>query len=419
MANNFVTNSIIAKSALAHLENELVLGAKVNNDFSEEFTSVGDTISVRRPNRFLGQENNLDISSYNEDLNEAKIPVTMDQTITIPFEIEAKDMTLSVESDKFQQRYIQPAVIRMKDIIETRISAKYSEIANFGGTAGTTIDTLLKLGEFKSLMTKDAAHASNRCAFHDPDVILALADGLKSVFPEKISKKAIEAASIGRYAGFDNFESVHMPVHTVGDYGGTPLVNGADQDVAYTDSDDIDSTQKVHDTDRQNLVTDGWSNSKTGLLKKGDVITIDGVYAVNPISKQSTGKLRTFVVNSDADSDGSGNSTLVITPAIITSGAYQNCSAAPADDATITVKTGAANSQHQQSMFFHKDAMTLVTRPLKISDVGLKTKTVMGNRMSLSITETGDFNTLKHRYRLDCLFGVAFNHQNLACRGTN
>jgi len=30
------------------------------------------------------------------------------------------------------------------------------------------------------------------------------------------------------------------------------------------------------------LATDGWTNSITGILKAGDVITIAGVYAVNP-----------------------------------------------------------------------------------------------------------------------------------------
>lgn len=419
MANNFVTKTVIAKNALAHLENSLVLANKVNADHSDEFVNAGDTINVRRPVRFIGQENNLDISGYTEDLTEGKIDVKMDQTVTVPFTIDPKDMTLKVESAQFQSRYIEPAVTRMKDMIESKIAAKYNEVSNFAGTAGTAISTLKHLGAYKALMTKDAAPMGGRCAFHDPDVIIDLADGLKTAFPKKISKKAIEQASIGYYAGFDNYESVHMPVHTVGVYTGTPLVAGASQSKAYDATDDIDSTKKVHDTDRQHLDTDGWGTSITGLLKKGDVITLAGVYAVNPISKDSTGKLRTFVVNADVDSDGSGAATLNITPAIVSSGAYKNVTNAPADNATITVVTGASGASHQQSLFFQKNAMSLVTRPLKISKSGLSTETVSGNRMSISITEQGDFNTLQHKYRLDCLFGVAMNHQNLICRGTN
>lgn len=42
----------------------------------------------------------------------------------------------------------------------------------------------------------------------------------------------------------------------------------------------------------------GWMSvdCANGLLKKGDVITIEGRYAVNPITRQSTGRLQEFVV---------------------------------------------------------------------------------------------------------------------------
>jgi hypothetical protein len=154
------------------------------------------------------------------------------------------------------------------------------------------------------------------------------------------------------------------------------------------------------------LATDGWSNSVTGVLKRGDVFTIAGVFAVNPITKQSTGRLQTFSVQADADSNGSGQATLTVAPAIISSGAFQNVSAAPADNAAITVKTGAAGAQHSQSLLLHKDSMVLVSRPLKISDAGLKTTTISGNKVTLSMTEWGDGNTLKHNFRLDMLFGT-------------
>ncbi len=78
---------------------------------------------------------------------------------------------------------------------------------------------------------------------------------------------------------------------------GTPLVNGA---------------QSVGDT---TIVTDGWTVSTTGIMKAGDFIKFSGHDKV-------------YMVVSDANSDGSGNTTLTIEPQIIT---------ALSDNETITV----------------------------------------------------------------------------------
>lgn len=412
MTQNFITPSIIAKEALAHLENGLVIGQFVSTDYSQEFANVGDTISVRRPVRFLGQSNNLDVSSYNEDIEEGKFPLQLTQTETIKFGIDPLDLTLKVEDPKIQERYIKPAVTRFKDRIESHLGSKYSSVWNFSGTPGTIPATFKSLGTPGVILTNGAVPMDDRYAFHNPTAALELADGLKSVYVQDKAKKAFEQVRIGRYANFDNYETVHMPVHTVGAHAGTPRVNGASQNVTY---------QAAKDTNAQSLVTDGWSNSITGILKKGDVITLANVYAVNPISKQSTGRLQDFVLNADADSGAStGPATLNISPAIITSGPYQTVTAAPADDAVITVKTGTASTAYPQSLLMHKNALVLVTRPLSISNgMGVKTSTQQGNKVSISVTEWVDPNTLRHNFRLDMLFEAKMIYPDLACRLTS
>ena len=410
MANTILTPRILASNVLAHLENDLVIANNVNVDYSKEFSNVGATIDVERPQRYVGQSDNLDISSYNEDLVGGKFPLTLNKTETIAFEIEAKDMTLSVESAKIQQKYVAPAVIKLKDRVEQELGNLYYKFWNFSGTPGTTPSTFLALAAPGTVLTNGGIPKSGRMAFHNPDTSLTLADSLKGVFVQGKARTALEEASMGRYGGFDNFETVHLPTHTVGDHGGTPLVAGAAQNVTY-------ATAK--DTNSQTLNTDGWPLSKTGLLKKGDVFTIAGVFAVNPVTRVSTGRLQDFVVNADADSDGAGLSTINISPAIISSGAFQTVSAAPADNAAITVKTGAANTSYTQSLLMNKDALTLVTRPLQIDGGGaFRTHSVAGNRMSLSISETGDFNTLKRKWRIDMLFDMDSMNRDYAVRLT-
>lgn len=409
MANDFRTPSAIAQETIMQLENELVMGNKVHTDFSNEFVTVGNTIQVRRPTQYSGQDDNLDITGYREDIEQATLPVKMNRTVTIPIKIGALERTL--DFDRWNEDVIQPAVIKMRDRIETELASLYSDLYYFTGTPGTVPATFKALGEGGAIMTDGGVPNAGRFAVHGTDASLELADGLKGVYVQGTAKTAFEEAKIGRYAKFDNYESVHAPTHTVGDYGGTPLVKGASQNVTYATS---------KDTGTQTLVTDGWTASKTGLLKKGDVFTIAGVFAVNPISKQSTGRLQTFVVKADADSDGSGNSTLTIAPAIITSGAYQTVSAAPADNAAITVKSGSANASYKQSLLLHPKAFTLVTRPLDIPNgAGLRTSTKSGNRVTISVTEFADGNTLDKTVRLDMLFGVATIDDRLGARLTS
>lgn len=379
----------------------------VHTDHSKEFAAVGDTIDVERPQRFAGQEDNLDITSYREDLIGGKVPLSLSKTFTVAFDIDAIDLTLSVKDSRIKEKYIDPVMIKMKDKIESHILSQYWRFPHFYGTPGTTPSTFKDLATPRAILTDGGIPLSNRVAVHNTEAAVELADGLKGVYVQDKARKAYEEAAIGKYGGFMNFESVHLPTHTVGDYGGTLLVNGANQNVNYSaNKDSLTST----------LAIDGGTNSTTGFLKQGDVITIAGVYAINPITKQSTGRLQTFTIYEDADTNGSGQTTLTICPAIIVAGtgsgqdaiannAFATVSAVPADNAAITVKTGTANTSYKQSILFNKPAFTFVTRPLAIpANDSFKTSSASGNLTSIACSKGGDINTLKSIWRWDMLY---------------
>lgn len=410
MANEFLTPSVFANEGLRLLENELVIASKVHTDYSSEFTgNVGDTISIRRPTAYAGQNDNLDITSYREDVKQGKTTISLDKTVTIAVEIGAKDRTLSF--DRLSEDVIKPAVLKMKDRIESDLAALYSQLYWFSGTPGTVPSTFKALASGGAIMTDAGIPTDGRFALHSTDAGVELADGLKSVFVQDKVKTALERGSIGRYANFENYEFVHAPAHVVGVATGTPKVN-ANQSTTYALS---------KDSWTMTLNTDGWTNSTTGILKKGDIITIDGVYAVNPVSKQSTGRLQTFVVMADADSGAStGPAALTISPPIITSGAYQTVSAQAANDVDITVKTGTGGSTYRQSLLLHPKCLALVTRPLDIpSGSGVKTSTKTGNKVTISVTEFVNGNTLAQTFRFDMLYGVKCLDQRLGKRLTN
>ena len=199
----------------------------------------------------------------------------------------------------------------------------------------------------------------------------------------------------------------NVPTHTVGVATGTPLVNGGSQVSTYV---------SVKDTMTQTLNTDGWTNSTTGILKAGDVFTIANVYAVNPITKATLPFLKQFTVTADANSGAStGPSALTIYPAIIDSGAFKNVSAAPADNAAITV-LGTGGTGYRQNLAFHKNAFALAMVPMIAPPgaVDVSRQSYKGTSVRLIPYYTGTSDT--SAWRLDILYGTKAIDPRLATR---
>jgi hypothetical protein len=386
----------ISKEIVRLMENDLVLGKAVGVDnLDTETLKSGGVTKVRRQMQYLGQDNNLDLSSYAEDVIEGTVTVTMDQTWSSKVTLTAQDRTLSF--DRYSDMVLKPMARRAAERVEASIAALYPAFYWFDGTPGSVPATFASVADAGAIFTDGGNAVQGRMAFHSPTASAKLAGLIQGTYVNSNAKNALENARVGRFAGFDNYETVFAPTHTVGIRSGTPLVNGGTQNVTY-------ATAK--DTWSQTLLTDGWTNSTTGILKAGDIITLDGVFAVNPNTKASTGRLQTFTVLADANSGAStGPATLTISPPIITSGAFQTVTAAPANDAPITVKTGTASTAYRQSLLIDPSAIALVSRPLDIpSGQGLKTSTVSGEHVTMSVSEWADGNTLAQNMRFDMLW---------------
>jgi hypothetical protein len=396
MPNSFFTVAEISKEMVRLMENELVLGKSVGTDNLEnERVKSGGAVKIRRQMQYLGQDNNLDLSSFSEDVTEGTVTVNLDQTWSNKISIGALDRTLSF--DRYADMVIKPMARRAAERVEASIAALYPAFYWFDGTPGTIPATYAAVADAGAIFTDAGNAVTGRLGFHSPACSAKLAGLIQGTYVDGNNKKALEMAKVGRFAGFDNYETVFAPTHTVGVATGTPLVNGGTQAVTYATAKDSWS---------QTLVTDGWTNSTTNILRAGDVFTIANVFAVNPNTKVSTGRLQTFTVLANADSGAStGPATLTISPPIITSGAFQTVTAAPADNAAITVRTGTGGTAYRQSLLLDPQSIALVSRPLDIpSGEGLKTSTVSGEFVTMSVSSWVDGNTLNENMRFDMLW---------------
>ncbi|CEG08722.1 P22 coat protein-gene protein 5 [Afipia felis] len=110
-----------------------------------------------------------------------------------------------------------------------------------------------------------------------------------------------------------------------------------------------------------------------------------------------------------------GNLTLTIAPQIITSGAFQTVSAAPADNALLTF-VGTAGTAYANSLMFHKNAFALCMVPMVKPPGSVDCSRQSKNGISVRVIPYYDGTNDVSNWRLDVLYGTKTIDPRLAVR---
>jgi hypothetical protein len=401
MANTLLTISMITNEALAVLTNMLTFTGGVNRQYDDQFAvkgaKIGDTVNARKPPRYLGRTG---AAISIEDATETSVPVQLTTQRGVDISFTSADLALRI--DDFSERFIRPAIANIANKIDVDgLTLATQATYNAVGVPGTTPNALLTyLNAFAVLDNNATPDDDNRNLVITPTANATIVDALKGVFnPGAEVSRQNRRGYMGQSYGMNWSRTQNIINQTVGPLGGVPLVNGAGQ----TGS---------------NLVTNGWTAAAANRLNKGDVFTIAGVFEVNPLSLQSTGRLKQFVATANTASDGTGAATIPISPAIVGPGTgFQNVSALPASGAAITV-LGAAGVVSPQNLLYHRDAFTLACADLPLPngvDMAAR-KSDPQTGLSIRMIRAYDINTDKFPCRLDILYGWASLYQEWACR---
>lgn len=391
--NALLTPSLISKETLAILENNLVAASKVNRQFENQFAKIGTTLTVRKPNRF---KVTMGPALQIQDISEPSTSISISQQAHVDFQFSSQELTLTIE--EYSERYCKPAAVELANKLDYDVLGNFTSVFNEVGTPGTLPSTFANLASVGQRMDEGAVPQDGRVLILNPAAYWSLANGLIGLFVKSVAEPALKGF-LATIANFEIYEDQNIQAQLVGTHAGTPVVNGAGQTGA-------------------TLVTNGWTASLAGLLNVGDVFTIAGVFAVNPKNRQSTGTLQNFVVTATAASDGSGNSTISIYPAITTSGAYQTVSASPANSAAITV-FGTASTSYFQNIAFVRDCFGLVCVPMELPGGVDFAAREMYRNISMRIVRAFDIFNDVTPCRIDILYGTSTFYPELGCRMTN
>lgn len=401
MTQNVITASIIAKAAVALLDNELVMAKKVFRGYEEEFTKkvngyeIGDTISIRRPMDFTVRDGS---TMALQDVKEGKFSLTVNKKKGVDFAFSSSDLTLNIK--ELSQRVIKPAMVQLANQVDTDLMALYKDIPSWVGTPGQTINSFADFALGPQRMDDYANPSDDRCAVLCPGDHWGLLGSQTALYIQDAAKGAYRNGSLGMIGGLDTYMSQNVPTHTVGSDVTSVTIN---QSIVSTTT----TYESVKDTNQQTITIAG------GTLNAGDVFTIANVNAVNPVTKADLGFLKQFVVVSYA------SNSMVCSPALIWSGAFQNVAVASGttdlNSAAMTFQ-GTASTGYRQNMVFTKNAFALVSVPLVsppgAHDVGRES--YKGTQVRVIPVYDGVNDVSK--WRLDILYGVKTVDQRLAHR---
>lgn len=408
MANSLLTTSKITREAVILFLNSNLFIQSIDRQYDSEFgkkgEKIGSQLRIRLP---IDPVVTKGPALSAQDMVETQTVLTMATQAHVDLAFTTADLYLGM--DAFADRVLEPAMnnlagqvaVDMMNVAEIGYvpasSNSYASplVANTGGVcnavgnfSGSTlinpvIGTVLSA---KAALEDNSAPTGKRKIVWDPWSESRIVSSLSGLFnPQARISRQYESGEIKNALGFDHFMDQTVIKHTTGSFtSGT--VNGAGQ-TGYT-------------------IT---TNAITGTLNVGDIITFAGVYAVNRVTKQTTGNLRQFVVTSAAANGATQISIYpAMTPPATVNGAsvavqYQTVTASPANSAAITLYLGASITA-RKNIAYAPEGLTMATGDLPLPP-NTDSARAQYDGVSLRMVNQYIVGTDQEVHRVDALYG--------------
>ena len=391
MANSILTPTAVTREALRILHQKCSFVGSINRQYDDSFgktgAKIGDSLKVRLPNKYTVTTG---ATLTTQDTTESSVTLQVATQKHVGLNFTSDDLTLDLDS--FSKRVLEPAISVLAAAVEADAYSMYKNVYNMVDN-DTAAFSFLNVMQARQRLQEELAPAGDRYAQLSPAHNVKLINDVKGLFHDgEAIKKQYREGMVGRTGGLDFYENTHVGKHTTGTAAKSSgyLVNGGSQTGA-------------------TLTVD--TGTTTFLV--GDVITIAGVNRVHPETKVDTGILQQFVVTANS---GTSATSLAISPSIVNSGASQNVTGSPADNAAITKVGAGASETLDTSMVYHQDAFTIAFADLIMPQgVDFGAREVMDG-IAMRIVRQYDINNDKFPCRVDVLYGYKALRPELACR---
>lgn len=344
---------MIANEALMVLESNLTMANLVHRDYSNEFVKVGDTITVRKPAKFVAK--NFIGEVEEQDISEGSVDVKMDRYRDVTVNVTSKEMTLDIKD--FSEQVITPALSAMAQAVDIDLLTVGVEKAGSKVAVSNTPTIVDVANVAKALDKKKAPRDNNR------NLVLAVDTLYKYNTLDNFAKvcykgdsEALKEAEIGKVYTMNTFMSQNTPENT----SATPGTATA---------------YKVTCTKGATQFTVSGGTAATGTIKTGDKLIVNGYL---------------FEVAEDLKL-ASGAGTLKVTEKI---------------PFALTEATDAMIINKAHSLGFHRNGLALVTRQLELPQGAAKAAIASADGLAVRVVFDYDSNTKTDKISFDIIYGI-------------
>jgi hypothetical protein len=423
--HTLLTPTMIAKEALRLFKNNLVMGNLCYRDYQTEFPGtpkVGGSVQIRKPVKFISSKTRVRVTSQ---ITEQYITMTVATQSHVSWQFSMIDLTLTIE--EYSKRYIRPAAARLANDVDADGCALYDDVPRqvYESTGFVTPNTFMVLGKAMQALDEEAVPPDDRVVVFNPAAHWSFANALSNWNFKEGGEQSLRKGFLGRIANAEIFMDQNIKTHTVGSWAtDTAAASSASRFAVHSTADSVSGAGLPTGigaavSQNQCILLDGFNRGTTVcVMKVGDTFTLASCYAVNPMSGESTGALRSFVVTADAYSATAStvedSVKVYFYPDMLNTGPYKTVDTIPALGAAVQI-CGFPAKNYPQNLAFHKNAFALVMVPIEPPDSGWSaTETEDG--ISITVCKAFDIDNYVETIRLDILYGWKTIYPELAVR---
>ena len=356
MENKFLTPEVVANEALMCLTNNLVMADLVHRDYADEFVAVGDTISIRKPAKFIAK--NFTGTTEPQDITEGSVTVKLDRFRDVTVAVTSKELSLDIED--FSAQVVQPAMQAIAQAIDQDLLAVATEKAGNSILGNQEATDLSDIAAMAKQLDMAKAPVQNRSLVMHPEhkYRYALTENLSNVSYAG-DNETLRDALLGKVYTLETYMDQNAPDSVAAEPGNAELC------IICAEKGDT----QVHVT---------WLE---GTIREGDGFILDGY-------------LYRFM--GDLDADGRVN----IDQPLVTK----------AEDATVTLVNG------PHSLAFHRNALALVSRNLALPMGAANAAYASAGGLGVRVVYDYDSATKTDTISFDVIYGIQELEPDLICK---
>lgn len=363
MSNSLLTIDMITREAVRLFKNSNLFIQNIDTQYDSAFAidgaKIGSSLRIRLPNDYVVSEGP---ALQMQDTNEQYTTLTIDTYLTIGVPFTSAERTLDI--DDYSERVMAPIINNIAGKGAQRVMTKAAKnaanlVANrnndvalnavsaTGAIISPTSETFLLAN---ANLDDNSADMMTRRVVNDPTTDARTTVSLQGLLnPTPEISQQFRSGMMKSGLGYERwFRDQTVVKHTTGTFSAGGTISGADQTTAV----------------QGGSIT---VNAITGTLKQGDIITIEGVNAVNYVTKESLGTLRQFVVTADVATTAT---SIPIFPGLVPAGAngdsqYQTVDVSPDNGADVKLVTQ-SGEVYRRSLAYVQKAITMATADLVI-----------------------------------------------------